>query len=206
MGLVKAAILLGFVATGLLAALAWRRPAERRFVNVFIAYTVVVSLAAGLFQREAWPFSTWPLVAGTVARPVSMPRIMAVDSRGEEHNIDYRSWNPYEFQELIAWKDENFRRLDRASQDHAAAFLLDLIERSRSAWAAGAPIRYLDKYLGPFSAPLFLGHPAYWGPPAGVPREPFVGLRIYTETWDVEERARDPSKVTRKLDYEYRKS
>jgi hypothetical protein len=31
-----------------------------------------------------------------------------------------------------------------------------------------------------------------------------TGLRFYTETWDVEERARDPSKIARQLVYEYR--
>jgi hypothetical protein len=37
-----------------------------------------------------------------------------------------------------------------------------------------------------------------------VPGKPFVGLRLYRETWSVEERQRDPRSVTRKLVYEYR--
>ena len=62
-------------------------------------------------------------------------------------------------------------------------------------------IRY---YLGPFSAPFFLGHPERWIPGVQVPGKPFVDLRLYTETWSVEERWHDPRKVTRKLAYEYR--
>lgn len=207
LGLVKGLLVFGFVGLGLLAAYSVRRNAEsRRLVNVFIVYTALLGFTAGLSQHEVWPFSTWPLVAGTVSRPVTHPRIVAIDTQGREYQIDYRAWAPYEFQELIAWKDAHFDRLDRPSRDRAAAYLLSVVEGARKRWAAGEPIRYLDRYLGPFSAPLFLGHPAYWGSGEGVPRESFVGLRFYAETWDVEERARDPGKVSRRLVYEYRAS
>jgi hypothetical protein len=39
-----------------------------------------------------------------------------------------------------------------------------------------------------------------------VPATPFVGLRIYGETWDLEERAVDPTRVARTRLYEYRES
>jgi hypothetical protein len=207
MGLIKGLVFLGFVALGLFAAYsATRRKDDRRPVNLFIAYIVLVSLAAGFAQRDVWPFSTWPLVAGTVPRPTTQPRIVAIDAQGTEYQIDYRAWEPLEFEEMIAWTQAYFAQLDRASQDSVAAYLLGIVERARRQWAAGERTHDFDRYFGPLSVPLFLGHPAYWETEAGVPKEPFVGLRFYEETWDVEERARDPSKMTRRLVYEYRMS
>src|SRR5579862_8392684 len=205
MGLIKGLVFLVFVALGLFAAYsAARRKDDRRPVNLFIAYILLVSFAAGFKQRDAWPFSTWPLVAGRVSHPAILPRIVAIDAQGNEYQIDYRAWEPLDFDELTAWKEEYFPQLDRASQDRVAAYLLGIVERAREQWAAGERVRDFDRYFGPLSVPLFLGHPAYWETQAGVPKAPFVGLRFYEETWEVEERARDPSKVTRALVYEYR--
>lgn len=201
----KVLVFLGFVALGLIAG---RCRAEndqgRRRINWFIGYTVAVSIAVGLTQMDAWPFSTWPLVAGTVPAVVTHPRILAMDSEGKEHEIDYRAWAPLEFQELMAWQDEGFPRLGRDSQDRAAAYLLALVERARAEWAAGRPTPYFNRYLGPFSAPFFLGHPERWTTASQVPPAAFVGLRFYKESWNVEERHRDATRVTRVLVYEYR--
>jgi len=197
--------ILGFAALGLAAGLARRGAVDNRLlVNLFIAYTLAVSLGAGLTQREIWPFSAWPLVAGRVPTPVTHPRFLAVDADGREHEIDYRAWAPIEFDEFIGWEEKNFHRLDRESQDRVASYVLGIIERNRQRWAAGKPERHFDRYLGPFSAPFFLGHPDRWIAGARVPEKPFVGLRLYKETWSVEERRRDPAKVTRALAYEYR--
>jgi hypothetical protein len=207
MGLIKGVLFLGFVTFGLLAAYsARRREDDRRLINVFIVYTVVLGLAVGLMQRDVWPFAAWPLVAGTVPRPVTHPRIVAIDAEGREYQIDYRAWEPLEFDELMAWKEQNFPRLERPAQDRVAAFLLGIVEQARQQWLSGRRVHHLDYYLGPLSAPLFLGHPDYWETASGVPGQALVGLRFYDETWDIEERARDPSKVSRRLIYEYRKS
>jgi hypothetical protein len=201
----KLLVVLGFVVLGLIAGRC-RAGDERgrRRINWFIGYTVTVSFVVGLTQMEAWPFSTWPLVAGTVPALVTHPRILALDGEGKEHEIDYRAWAPLEFQELVAWQEANFLRLSRQSQDRVAAYLLALVERSRSEWAAGTPTRHFDRYLGPLSAPFFLGHPERWVPGSRVPPLPFVGLRLYKESWNVEERRRDSARVTRSLVYEYR--
>jgi hypothetical protein len=129
---------------------------------------------------------------------------VAIDAQGAEYQIDYRAWEPIEFDEMMAWKDAYFTHLGRTSQDKVAAYLLGIIETARQQWAAGKRVHDFDRYLGPLATPLFLGHPAYWETDAGVPAKPFVGLRFYDETWDVEERATDPSKVSRRLVYEYR--
>jgi hypothetical protein len=191
---------LGFALLGLVAGFARRGNIDnRRLVNVFILYTLALGLAAGLSQHEVWPFSAWPLVAGKVPVPVTHPRFLAVDAEGREHEIDYRAWGPIEFDELIGWEQKNFSRLNPESQDRAASYLLGVIEGNRQRWAVGEP-----EHLGPFSAPFFLGHPERWIAGVQVPAKPFVSLRLYSDTWSVEERRRDPSKVTRKLVYEYR--
>jgi hypothetical protein len=196
---------LGFAVLGLAAGLARRGNVDHRpAVNIFIVYTLALGLGAGLSQTEIWPFSAWPLVAGKVPVPVTHPRFLAVDAEGREHEIDYRAWGPIEFDELIGWEEKNFSRLDRGSQDRVASYLLGIIEGARQRWSAGDPVRHFDRYLGPFSAPLFLGHPARWIAGVQVPEVPFVGLRLYKESWSVEERRRDPERVERKLVYEYR--
>ena len=196
---------LGFAVLGLAAGFARRGAVDnRRLVNAFIVYTLTLGFGAGLLQREIWPFSAWPLVAGRVPTPVTQPRFLAFDAEGRENEIDYRAWGPLEFDELIGWEEKNFLRLDRGSQDRVASYLLGIIERARQRWSAGEPERHFDRYLGPFSAPFFLGHPERWIAGVQVPAKPFVGLRLYKESWSVEERRRDPGKVTRKLVYEYR--
>lgn len=156
-------------------------------------------------QHEAWPFSAWPLVATTVPAQVTHPRFIAVDAAGREHEIDHRAWSPIVFQELLGWEGRTFWRLDSAARDRAAAYLLGIVETARGRWAAGDPERRFDRYLGPLSAPFFLGHPDRWVPGMRVPGEPFVALRLYKESWNVEERRVDPGKVRRVLAYEYRR-
>jgi hypothetical protein len=202
--IVKSLVFLTFVAVGLTAAWAARyRPGRSRaIISVLVVYAVMVSFAVGFTQRESWPFSTWPFIAGRVARPSTFPRIVATDAQRNEYQIDYRAWEPLEFDELMAWKDQSFFRLDPATRDVAAAYLLDRIETARRQWRASEPPNNFNRFFGPLSAPLFLGHRGYWD--AGAPHEAFTGLRFYAETWDVEERARDPSKIKRQLVYEYR--
>jgi hypothetical protein len=202
--LAKAVVFLTFVALGLAAAYSiHRNPKTRYVVNLLIAYTIFVSFGVGFTQRESWPFSTWPFIAGRVARPSTFPRIVAIDAKQNEHQIDYRAWEPLEFDELMAWKGQFFPQFDAAAKDRIAAYLLDHVDTARRQWSVGERRHYFDRFFGPLSAPLFLGHRAYWD--AGVPDHAFSGLRFYDETWDVEERARDPSKIARRLVYEYRK-
>ena len=203
-GVVKGLLFLGFVALGLTAAYSTRaKRDEFRVVNAFLIYTLVLGLGAGLTQREVWPFSTWPLVAALVAPTITHPRIVAVDVEGQEHPIDYRAWGPFEIDELLGWEGKYFFGLDRSTQDRVAGYLLRVIEHNREQWAAGKPVPYFDRYLGPLSTPFFLGHPEHWTQGAGVPSQSFRGLRLYDESWNVEERWRDPTKVTRQLAYEY---
>jgi hypothetical protein len=95
-----------------------------------------------------------------------------------------------------------FPRLPPAAQDQVAAHLLEKAERARRKAAAGDGAGYLDRFLGPLAAPEFDLHPRLWSSPARVPSQPFVALRIYRDTWNQEERRRDPTRGTRRLIYE----
>jgi hypothetical protein len=195
---------LGFLGAALLVALSergWIHP-RRRFVNAFLLYAVAASFGAGLAQKDAWPFSKWPMAGGRAEPRGSTIRIVAVDEDGVEHGVDYRAWQPMAFDELIPWLHRTFPRLPRASQDRVAAHLLEKAESARKRAGAGEDTGHLGGVLGPLAAPEFDLHPRLWSRPGSVPARPFVALRIYRETWDQEERRRDPSRVTRLLLYE----
>lgn len=195
---------LGFLVAALLTALSergWLAP-RRRFVNLFLGYAVAASFAAGLAQRDAWPFSKWPMAGGRAAAEYSAIRIVAVDEDGVERGIDYRAWRPMAFDELMPWMHRTFPRLPRASQDRVVAHLLEKAEAARRKARAGEGAGSLDGVLGPLAAPEFDLHPRPWSRPQAVPARRFVSLRVYREEWNQEERRRDPSRVRRLLLYE----
>jgi hypothetical protein len=198
---------LGFLAAALLVALSELGIVgpRRRFINVFVAYAVAASFAAGLSQRDAWPFSKWPMAGGRAEAEYSTVRIVGVDEDGVEHGIDYRAWQPMAFDELMPWMHRAFPRLPRASQDRVVAHLLEKAESARRKARAGGGPGYLDRFLGPLAAPEFDLHPRPWSSPEAVAARPFVSLRVYRETWNQEERRRDPSRVARRLLYESRR-
>ena len=195
---------LGFLVAALLVALSERGglARRRRSVNLFLAYAVAASFAAGLSQRDAWPFARWPMAAGRAEAEYSSIRILAVDEHGIERGIDYRAWQPMAFDELMPWMHRTFPRLPRASQDRVAAHLLGKAEAARRKALAGAGAGYLDRFLGPLAAPEFDLHPRPWSRAEDVPPRPFVSLRVYRETWNQEERRRDASRMRRLLLYE----
>ena len=196
----------GYVAVGLFAV--WRAHAPsgaggRGAINAFLLYTLAVSFGAGLFQREMWPFSTWPLVAGIQGPAAHHSRIVAVDRAGVEHNVDYRAWQPFVVEELQAWADKRLLRLGHEDRARAAEFMVQLAERGRQAASAGRTVGYFDRFWGPLAAPYFLLHPKRWSSPGVTPREPLVGIRVYSESWDLQQRRTAPSAVQRSLVFEY---
>lgn len=194
----------GYVVLGLVAA--WRARAgagARAAINAFLLYTLAVSFGAGLLQHEMWPFSTWPLVAGIQGPMAQQSRLVAVDRSGVEHNVDYRAWQPFVWEELQAWADKRLPRLGREDQAQAAEFIVQLAEQGRQAALAGRTVGYFDRLWGPLTAPYFLLHPQWWSSPAQTPREPLVGIRVYRESWNLQERRTAPSAVRRSLMFEY---
>ncbi len=196
----------GYVVLGLFAA--WRGWAPsgagaRRAVNAFVLYTLSVSFAAGLFQREMWPFSTWPLVAGIQGPNARHSRLMVVDRTGGEHDVDYRALQPFVLEELLGWAEGRLLRLRSEDRDRGAEFIVQLAERGRQDARAGRTVGYFDRWWGPLAAPYFLLHPKWWRSPATTPMEPIVGLRLYRESWNLQERRTAPSAVQRSLVFEY---
>jgi len=195
---------LGFLLAALLVALSergWTSP-RRRSVNAFLLYSVAVSFGAGFAQKDAWPFSRWPMAGGRADANASTTRIVAVDADGVERDVDFRAWQPVGFDELIPWMHRTFPRLPRDAQDRVARWLLEHAEAARRKAGAGEAIGSFHRVLGPLAAPEFDLHPRAWSPPAGAPPRPFVALRVYRESWNQEERRRDPARVTRRLVYE----
>lgn len=180
-----------------------RPPARRGAVSAFLIYYVAASFGAGLSQHDAWPFSKWALAATPGVAAVTTTRIVGLDPTGGEHDIDYRAWEPVATDELVPWMQIVFPGLGRVAQDRVAVELLGTAEKARANARAGRGPGYLDRFLGPLAAPRFLLHPRIWSAPSAVPSLPFVGLRVYSESWSVEDRARDPRSLVRALVYEY---
>lgn len=202
LNLAAALVFAAFVALAVFVAAGDDRSRRSR-VSLLLAFTAAVTFAAGLGQRDAWPFSSWPLAASAPGRSVTYSTIAAVDAGGGEHAIDYRAWQPLGFDELLSWIQLEFPKLTRAEQDEAALHLLGLAEAARARAAAGGRVGYFDRFLGPLTAPDFLLHPRLW-PSDPVPAERFVGLRVYSETLVLEAPSRGGGVVSRVLDYEYR--
>jgi hypothetical protein len=200
---------LGFAGFALAAVLAAAAPSgsrsRRARVQALLLYSVAVSFGAGLTQRDAWPFSAWPLVAGVLPPSVTHPRLVALDLAGREHAVDYRAWQPLGFDELMSWLDTGFPRLSAEQADRTAADLLDRAERARGRARSGQGPGSFDRILGPATAPYFLLHPRIWSRPEDVPVGPFVGLRLYRETWDLRQRQRGAGPAARLLVFEYRR-
>lgn len=195
---------------GFLAGLARVRRVESRgerprraAVGVLLLYSLGVSFGAGLTQRDAWPFARWPMAAGLADPRGENTRLLAVDARGREWPVDYRAWQPLGFDELNPWMHRSFPQLPSQGRDRVARYLLSLAERARLRARAGGTVGYFERYLGPLTAPYFDLHPRSWASGAGTPPEPFVALRVYRESWDHEERLRNPRSVARELLHEF---
>lgn len=176
---------------------------SRRGATLFILWALGASFAAGLAQRDAWPFASWPLVATLQPETATHPRIVAIDDRGREHLIDARAWEPLSADELAAWLGGRFPGLPPDEQKAAAAWLLARAEAAREAARRGRRPGYTDRFLGRVRSPLFLLHPRLWDDPGAVPESPFTGLRLYLETWDIEERQSGSTLKERRLLYEF---
>jgi hypothetical protein len=202
----------GFVMLGLLVTAGGRsraEPAKRRLTNAFLIFALMVSFAAGLTQHNMWPFSSWPVLAmpmPAATRELPTPRIVGVDANGNEYDIDYRAWQPLALEELNSWLNLHFFRLDPAAQDRVGRYFLDRANRAREEAISPSGLAYPNRWLGPLTAPTHMIHPAIWSDAARVPRNSFVRVRIYQQSWDLEARLLDPAKVTRVLAYEYPRS
>lgn len=196
---------LGWLSTLALVGRAERagRALRRAAIRTLLVYTLGASFGGGLAQRDLWPFARWPMAAGLADPRGENTRLLAVDARGLEWPVDYRAWQPLGFDELNPWMHRTFPRLDSSARNRVLLHLLGVAESARVRARAGRGVGYFERYLGPFTAPYFDLHPKTWSPGAGAPPEPFVGIRVYREAWQHEERRRLPDHVTRTLLHEY---
>jgi len=196
---------LAVLAAAAAAARAERRSGDRRAaVSRFIAAMVLATFAAGLSQRDLWPFAKWPMAGGLADAAASNTGVRAVDDSGAEHDVDYRAWQPLGFDELIPWLHRSFARLAPDTRARVAAHLLQVAEQGRRNARDGRSPGSFERILGPATAPYFNLHPRLWTAPDRVPPRPFVALRLYRESWNQEERRRDPGRIERTLAFEYR--
>jgi len=174
---------------------------SRRAVEVFRAYSLLVSFGVGLTQRDLWPFSSWPLVAGELPPTVTQRRIVAVDERGVEHDVDYRAWYPMSAAELNSWMGAVFVELDPVDRDEAAMYLTGVAESWRRQALETGKVGDFGRFLGPLAAPFFLVSPSRWADPGAVPEVPLVGIRLYYEHWSPEGIRTGRDSIVRELVY-----
>jgi hypothetical protein len=203
--LVKAAGWVGFVLLGLWVVRAERRRQANRpgLTNLLLLYAVAISFAPGLSQRDLWPFSAWTMMADVRSPILGHARALGVDATGREHPIDYRVWQPLQWEELIAWLGIELPNLSPAEQDSALSYLLRRANEGRMDALRGKRPGYLHRFLGPLEAPEHMLHPKLWRRPDQVPPQPFVALRVVWESWNADSGRREPGRVTRRLIHEF---
>lgn len=188
-----------FVVAGLLTRGGASEEARKKRVRWFVVIACLISLGAGATQRDWWPFSAWPLIAGELKKSVIHPRLVAVDENGAEVAIDFRALQPFEFDELMSWLNARFEKLDEGSRQQAMQYMLSLVHQGQGRMREGKSAGYFNRYLGPVTAPYFLLHPALWTS-AQYPQQTLTRLRFYREEWTLGDHVRTLHRV---LVYEY---
>lgn len=159
---------------------------RRRAVNALLVFTLGISMAAGLSRRELWPFSAWSMIPDVRSAEVGHARVFGVGTDGREYVVDSRAWHPLQWEELIAWLDLRFTTLTAAERNEASRWLLDRANAGRVQARDGRRVGYLHRFLGPLTAPEHMLHPTVWSQPEDAPVEPFVGVRVVREWWNVD--------------------
>jgi hypothetical protein len=192
-----------FLATGLFILLRRDPSQRRRHINLFLVYVLAVNFAVGIFQRDAWPFSPYPLMRGAwnAAWVYDKLTVAGVDASGAEWDVDPLSWSPVFPLVMQEWFKTIFPELSPGRQREAARFLLERAERARATRARGARLGN-ERFLGALAAPDWWLYRRV----TSVSPRPFVAIRFYRESWRPAEKLRDPSKSQRKLLAEYVRS
>jgi hypothetical protein len=183
-----------FLALGAHAA---RRSAApgRRAETLFIAFTLAASLAVGVSQKDAWPFSPHPVLAedATLSDDVRRIELKGVDEDGREWDVHAWAYAPLPGKKMADWIRIVYPRLSAEEKQRAERFLLARAEEARRRAADGKPIGN-GRLLGPLGAPDWLRHRD-----AAMSPKPFVRLRGYELRFRPREVLADPSRITRTL-------
>jgi hypothetical protein len=178
--------------------------ARRRGVSTLLIYLAVLHGMVTLAQRDAWPFSSYPLVM-YVGRPdarASEITFRGVDAGGREWPVDPFAWSPVSPLVLKSWFTHVYPSLRDEERRRAEAFLLAKAEDARQTLARGGRLG-ADRILGGLAFPPDWGRYRRARGPVDVA---FTGLRVYEVCWRPSERAGDPARVQRRLlaDYSWR--
>lgn len=184
----------GFVTLGLAVI----RAPDRRRVDRLLAFVLAVSLAAGITQVEAWPFSNWALVHHLAPRRVTSWELEAFDAEGRAWPVDARVLQPLAPEEFGAWMLAHVPALPREGRARLGSFLLARAEAGRMDLRAGRCVGANERVLGRFAAPFHFQQKRVWRSAADVPAVPFASVQITLLSWDVEERAQDETRVSRR--------
>jgi hypothetical protein len=194
--LLRLATFLAFVALGLRARFV-SEPHRRRAVQHLVAYVLVLSAAAGLSQRDAWPFTSHTIAVGRARADsrVCRTRFVGVDAGGAAWPLDPYAFTPVYDSILQYWIEQAPPRLDEAQRGRALGFLLQRAEESRQRLAAGARIGP-ERLLGPLGAPYWLMLPRQ----RRAASTPYVRLRALSACWAIGEGpGREPAREWRVL-------
>ena len=193
--LLKAAVFACFVGLAVFAAIAHDPERRRRRVNALVAYFLLVSVAVGLTNHDAWPFATYPLVPSRYREDMVARKLEyhGVDAAGREVAVEPEAFAPLYPLTMDIWFEKFYARLSPGDQRRALAFLSDAAERARRDRTDG---RRLGSHvvLGPLAAPDW-----WMYPPVPESPQPFRGLRIDRVTWRPGEALNDPAAFHRQL-------
>lgn len=175
---------------------------------MFFLYVLAVTFTAGLSHRDLWPFSGWPMMSvpppEEVGPDLPFSWIYGVTENGGEYPVDPRSLEPISMSELLAWFDYRLAETPLEQQRRIGTLVLEKANEGRSAVRAGREPGYLSRFVGPFGAPRHLLFRPQWTRPTDVPDTPFIAVRWYRESWNIDLRRTQPGAVIRTLGFEYR--
>ncbi len=173
--LARLAAFLIFLALGLAVRL------RRRWaLGAFFAYTLGLYAAVGLTQKDAWPFTSYPIAVGLAGGDQVQTRLdfVGVDRSGREWTLDPGTWSPLFPQTLQLWFERSYPTLPPEARRRGLAFLLERAEAARAQLWAEKRIGH-RRWLGPLAAPDW--SIVY---PRGAPGpERYAALRVYRLAW-----------------------
>jgi hypothetical protein len=195
----RLASFLAFIVLGIAVLRADPRVRRGR-INAFLIYMFAVSLLIGVSQRDAWPFSPYPLMRGLWNAHYRYEKIVIVgtDGRGREWDIDPMAWSPIFPLVLQEWVKGTFVFLTPAEQLEAAKFLYAKAEDARLRQSRGRRVGN-ELLLGPLTASDWWLYKRV----TAVSPQPYAALRIYRDRWEPAAKLADPSQFERTLVCEY---
>lgn len=202
---VGALVFIGFVVGAFVASRSARGGSPRQFwISLFLVYSLGISAAVGFTRRQLFPFHHWPLFEIVLPDTLYSGKLVAVDSTGAEHEIDFRAWQPMNADDVASWAHTRtgFFALDSVERARAAQYLIRHVEAARQRTRAGEPMGTNRRLLGPFAAPNFVLFQKVWMDRQTVPAAPFVGLRWIMEGWQPPKADRAGHFVVRTLRHE----